>query len=259
LLGLFRTPKTLVLQLCVDIVVNVASVSGSLLLAVRFQGIGRWSLGGIVFLSAYSLLVSSLVGCLFGQNLASASRRIARGQLDHWLLTPRTLVGQFLSEGFNPLGQPIVLPSAVVAFVVTGLRVVHDVPWWWPLAAILSVASSVMVVVGFQIGVGAAAFWDPYAGEELSPAANRLTVGLASYPLDGISGGYAILVHAVPVSAVAWLPAGALLQRTMTWRLLAAPSTAVVVSALAGLVFWIGLNRYESGSSTRYSASGFRR
>lgn len=255
-----RNRKTLFLQIVIDIVINLSAVSGALLVAYKFDGLGTWSMTEMFFLGAYSLLVTSLVGCLFGQNMASVSRRLARGQLDHALLAPRRLVWQLLYEGFNPLGQPVVLPAAIGTFVWTSAQAVDHLPWWWPVASILSLASSVATVFGFQLAVGMAAMWDPYAGEELSPSANRITLGLSPYPLDGLDEVRRLLLHAIPVAAVAWMPSSALLEPDASLLSLAgAPITAIAVCLIALAIFRKGVRRHVRGFNSRYSASGFRR
>jgi len=260
MLGLLRTWKSFLIQISTDVVINVSAVSGALIIGSRFGGIGNWGPNQILFLVCYTLAINVFVSALFSQNFASLSRRIGRGQMDHALLTPRSLPFQLLYEGFNPLGQPLMLPFAIISFFVSAIRVVGmpSILWW--ICAAISVFSSVAIVMAFQVAVGAAAFWDPYAGEEVSSAANRLTLGLASYPMDGVTGVfYLAVIHVIPIASVAWQPVSGLIRGSPSWVLLSAPATAVVATFIACVVFMKGMKRYERVGAIRYSSSGFRR
>src|SRR5688572_24505635 len=59
-----------------DGIVNLASVTATLLLADRFAGIGAWGRYEVVFLLGYATVVSGLMTMFFGYNVLTISRRL---------------------------------------------------------------------------------------------------------------------------------------------------------------------------------------
>ena len=91
LLLVTRDAKTFLMWYSSDMILNVAAVTGILLLAERFQGIGPWSKLDVVFLLGYASLVGGIVGTFFSYNISMISRRLGRGQLDHTLFQPQPM------------------------------------------------------------------------------------------------------------------------------------------------------------------------
>src|SRR5260370_13428194 len=110
LLFLARGPQVALTYYLSDIVVGLAAVTATFLLAERFDGIGPWTKPQVLFLLGYALLVRGLIDVFFSYNLAFISRRIGRGQLHHVLLQPQPLWIVLLPEGFAPVtGSAVVL------------------------------------------------------------------------------------------------------------------------------------------------------
>ncbi|HUS14807.1 MAG TPA: ABC-2 family transporter protein, partial [Chloroflexia bacterium] len=96
-----------------DAVINVAAVTGTLLLAERFAGIGGWSKWQVIFMLGYATVVSGILGTLFGYNVLFISRRVGRGQLDHTLVQPQPIWMALLTEGFMPFSGSSILLSGL--------------------------------------------------------------------------------------------------------------------------------------------------
>jgi len=103
-----------------DLLIGLAAVTATFLLAQRFDGIGNWSRPQVLFMLGYALLVRAVIATFFNYNLAFISRRIGRGQLDHLLIQPQPLWTSFITEGFAPVtGTGMLLPAALL-FVTAG-------------------------------------------------------------------------------------------------------------------------------------------
>jgi ABC-2 type transport system permease protein len=257
LLWIAQAKSTAAIWYFSELIVGLAVVTSTYLLAERFDGIGIWSKEQILFLLGYSLLVRGLVEMFFGWNVAFISRRIGRGQLDHMLLQPRPLWMLIVSEGFSPLsGSGLVL----AAIFVLGLSPLQTSPGWIALFSI-NVVASTAVVVAFSYLWGCLAFWAPRTAEEINSTTMHLLDQLRSFPLDGLSAGLlGGLFTLVPVAFVAWYPAKSLLGLdTLALGVYATPCFALVFGAFAAAIFKRGLNHYAETGSTRYLSLGHRR
>ena len=260
LLLLMRSRQQTVTYLVSDIVGQIAGIAGVLLLAATFDGIAGWSRAEIVFLLGYGLTVRGVETTFFSYNLAAVSRRIGRGQLDHSLLQPQSLLLTFATEGFAPIdGAALLMPGV-------GLMVFASDAGSGPVGAAattmlpLMIVASALVLIAFNFIWGSLAFWAPSGAEELSPVASNLLRGLSTFPLDPLASGLKVaLVTVVPAAHMAWLPAGAVLGRSPLavagWTIVAAG----VALAVATLVFRRGLAHYGYTGSQRYSDFGHRR
>ncbi len=260
LLLLMRSRQQTVTYILSDFLGQIAGVTGVILLATTFEGIAGWSRPEILFLLGYGLTVRGVESTFFSYNLAAVSRRIGRGQLDHSLLQPQSLLMTFATEGFAPVdGTALLVPG--IGLLVTAAATGAGVAGAAALAVLpVMVVASALVLVGFNFIWGSLAFWAPAGAEELSPVATGLLRGLSDFPLDPLVRGLKVaLVTIVPAAHMAWLPAGAVLGRqplaTAGWTVLA----AVVTLGIATVVFRRGMAHYGYTGSQRYSDFGHRR
>lgn len=263
LLWIARGVRDALIWICSDVVVSVAGISTTVLLAERFGGIGTWSRVQILFMLGYAMCVGALLGVFAGYNIAMISRRIGRGQLDHMLVQPQPLWRLLLTEGFSPVSQLLGAAVATAMLVWSATLLPGPVTAGWVALLILNLAASVTIVFSLQLAWGSIAFWAPRAAEEINSATNRMVGQLGTLPLDGVPravlGG---LLSAVPVGFVAWLPsrgiAGVGAAPLLPGALLA-PLAAPLFVAAAVLVFRKGLRHYGRVGSQRYSSFGHRR
>jgi len=254
LLWVARAKSSAITFYLAEWVVGVSVAAGTWLISERFDGIGPWSRGQVVFLLGYSLLVRGTVDLCFGWNVAFVSRRIGRGQLDHMLLQPAPLWMLVLCEGFSPLSGSGLALSGGVLLAVSGEGVGAAAPGLF----VLNWIASVVVVLAFSYAWGSLAFFAPRAAEEINSSTMALVDQLRAFPLDGLGAGLTgVLLSVVPVGLVAWLPARSLLGLGgSTW---ATPLAAAGIVSVAVLVFRRGMRHYRETGSVRYLALGHRR
>jgi ABC-2 type transport system permease protein len=260
LLLLLRDAGTFLFWMVSDVVVGVATATGTFLLAARFGGIGRWSLAQMVFLLGYALLAGGMSAVLFNYNVAFISRRIGRGQLDHILIQPQPIWMALLTEGFAPFTAAMtVLPGIVLLVWATGAAHVALSPGWLGLL-LLNLAASSAISLAFSYLWGTLAFWAPRAAEEINSTTWKLLDQLSPFPFDGIGAGLlGMLLTVVPVGFLAWYPARALVGLDR-WAFapFVTPLAAIIFLALAAWAFRRGMKHYGRTGSQRYLALGHR-
>lgn len=243
------------------LVMSVATVTATFLLAARFDGIGPWTTPQIIFMLGYSTLVQGLVGMFFGYNVAFVSRRIGRGQLDHTLIQPRPIWVTLLTEGFTPFSASTTVVAGVVLIIWSASRIALAVSAGWLALAFVNLVASCAIVLAFAFLWGSLAFWAPRAAEEISTSALRMMRLLTSFPLDGLGpvwlGG---LLTALPAGFAAWFPCRALLDIDRApYALGLTPLAASVITALTIVIFHRGMKHYGRVGSQRYLSFGHRR
>jgi viologen exporter family transport system permease protein len=260
ILFVWRDPGKAIAYYASDLVIGVAAVTATFLLAQRFDGIGAWSRHQVIFLLGYALLVRGCINTLFNFNVAQISRRIGRGQLDHVLVQPQPMWMVLLTEGFAPVsGGGMLAPGAVLVVWSVGQLGIEISPGWLAVFA-LYLVSSVTIIMAFDYAWASVAFWAPRAAEEINSSTWRLMTELNQFPLDGLSSmALMALVTVVPVGLVAWLPSRALLTVGFEWWTALAPVLgAALISTVALFIFTRGLRHYADTGSARYLPYGHR-
>ncbi len=260
LLWVTRSFRMFLLYYIGDALINVAAISGMLLLAERFDGIGPWTKWQLVFMLGYGTLVTGLLDIFFGYNVLFISRRLGRGQFDHTLIQPQPVWMALLTDGFDPFGASGTFVSglALTIWATTRLPLVLSLAWLALCA--LNLAASCAVVLSFNFFWGSLAFWAPRAAEEINTPLTRMVDQLKAFPLDGL-GGLLLggVLTAVPVGFVAWYPCRSLLGIDPSpWTGYITPLAALLCVALAAGMFAKGMQHYERTGSQRYRALGHR-
>jgi ABC-2 type transport system permease protein len=261
LIWLMRDGKNFVSMYVAEAALNLATVSTTLLLTERFDGIGRWSKPQVLFMLGYAILAGALLELVFNFNVLHVSRRIGRGQLDHVLVQPQPLWRAFCTEGFVPFSGsgPAVGGVTLLAWAARGLGLPFSAGWLGLLA--LNLLASSAIILCFSFLWSTLAFWAPRAAEEVSSSAVKLLDSLKPFPLDGLGpvvlGG---LMTVLPAGFVAWYPCRALLGIDgWAGSAYVTPGVAAVLLAVTALVFNRGLIHYGCTGSQRYLAHGHRR
>jgi ABC-2 type transport system permease protein len=261
ILLLTRDLKTFLMWYLSDMVMNAAAVTGMLLLAERFAGIGIWTKYQVLFMLGYAAVVGGIIATFFSYNVSMISRRLGRGQFDHTLIQPQPIWMSLLTEGFSPtFGTAMLLPG-IGLMLWAGSRLALPVSLAWIGLLGLSLLASTTVVLAFQFLWGSLAFWAPRAAEEISSSSMQLIEQLKAFPLDGLGAALAGgLLTILPVGFVGWYPCRALLglDRTL-WGPWITPAAALGFAALAALVFARGRRHYGRVGSQQYSSFGHRR
>jgi len=243
-----------------DAITSIALVTGMLLLAERFAGIGPWSQIQIIFMLGYATTVSGLLNTFFGYNVLMISRRIGRGQLDHTLIQPQPMLVSLLTEGFVPFSGSANLLCGIGLLIWAMAGLALPITTGWIVLLLINIFASVASVLAFSFLWGSLAFWAPRAAEEISSSATQLLDQLKSFPLDGLSpvllGG---LMTVVPVGMVAWSPCRALLGiDAAPYAGWITPFVALLLALFTILIFRKGMHNYERTGSQRYSNLGHR-
>jgi ABC-2 type transport system permease protein len=207
----------------------------------RFQVVEGWGLQDILLVFGLVAISFGLGMYLFG-NAQFVGDVISKGQLDYYLSLPRPVLLHMLASRSTLSGIGDAM-FGVLTFFFTG-QVSLDAFARYLLGAICSG----VIFVAFLVLVQSLAFW---LGDvpALNIAATNAIINFAIYPAQLFEGSTrlllftlvpALLVGAVPAELVRefdWGRAGLLVLGTLVFFL------------LAGLVFYRGLRRYESGSA----------
>jgi ABC-2 type transport system permease protein len=255
-----RSTSTAVAWYIADIIIGLAAVTTTFFLAERFNGIGPWSRGQVVFLLGYALVVRGCLNVFFNYNVAHISRRIGRGQLDHLMIQPQPLWMALLTEGFAPVTGGAMLPGVGLIAYATG-QLGLDISPAWLVLLLGNLVASMAIVLAFNFAWATLAFWAPRSAEEINHSTWNLMMTLQGFPLEGLPslvlGG---LLTIVPVGLIAWLPSRALLGIDMpAWGSMLVPAAGLLCVGLAAAIFMRGLRQYGRTGSTRYLSWGHRR
>jgi ABC-2 type transport system permease protein len=257
---ILRTREQAILFTATDFIWHSGALLAPVLVAVRFGHIGPWPVDAVVFMLAYGAAVSSLLDAL-GDAPWVLSQRIGRGQLDHYLVQPQPLWRTLLTDSFTPFDfwPVLALGLSLMAWSTARLHVAVS-PGWLGLLAV-NLLASIGVKTAFLYAWGSLAFWAPRGAEEISHAAASV-IDEVSFPLDTVPRPLQVaLVSVVPSGLLSWLPARALLHIAGAGAVDAwlTPLAAIVLGAVALLLFRLGLRNYRRTGSRRYTDFGHRR
>jgi ABC-2 type transport system permease protein len=244
-----------------DLLVAVAGVTAALLIPQTFGGIGPWDKHQIAFMLGFGLLAHGLLDVFFGFNVKFISRRVGRGQLDHSLQQPHSLLTTIVTEGFVPFSGACALVPGISLIIWSSVRLGLEIRPDWVAAFVVQLVAAGVITMSFHFGWATFAFWAPRGAEEISSSTNRLLDQTRAYPLDGLSSAVlGALMTVVPVGLLAWYPSRALLGLERSpLALWLAPAAAVVFLLIATLAFRRGLAHYAHTGSVRYTDFGHRR
>lgn len=258
---LLRDTKYALGWVAADVISNLSAVSGIFLISVRFGGVGGMSSDEILFMMAYSTLVTGLVIMLGGGNNIQVSRLIGRGQLEHLFLQPLSLPVQLLTCGFVPFTGGSNFIVGLVLMAVASGRLGLSVTPGWVLALTAYLLATMAILIARAYLVSSAAFYAPAAAEEISSTVMEKTWFLSTFPLSGMPLPLQVpLVTILPEGLMAWFPSLCLLGRPPMGLGPYYPMLfALTLSLLAGRIFRKGLNHYVKTGSSRYVPYGYRR
>ncbi len=256
------TQDTFSCGLCIlsDIISNIASVSGILLLSVRFGGIGGFSADEALFMLGFLTLADGVQFMFLGGfNVIQISRRIGRSQVDHMMIQPIPLWMQLLTEGFLPISGNSGLLCGLVLTIIAIIRLGLIITPGWVLLFILLVAARSAISIGASYLIGSSAFYQPAACEEISGLVLDLFGTLGKYPLFGLPMWLTgILVTVIPAGLMAWLPALVLLGKAGTAPVLLVVTIGAILLALGRMAFQKGMKYYVKHGVSRYRDLGHR-
>lgn len=245
-----------------DVLSNIATISGMVLLAARFGGIGGLSEAEVLLLVAFSTCCTGMFQFFFiGNNTAFISRRIGRGQLEHMAMMPLPMPVQLVTEGFTPFSGCGNLLSGLVLTGYALRRLALTVTPGLLLSLLCSLTVSVLLQLCYSYLFGSLAFYLPVAAEEISDDVLTGMGKLAPLPLSGLPAAVALpLLTVLPTGLIAWFPTLALLGKAP----LGLPGqfpllVLLLLFLLTKTVFQRGLNYHVTHGNNRYLPHGHRR
>jgi ABC-2 type transport system permease protein len=258
---LLRDTKFAMLGICGDFINNLATVSGVFFIASRFGGIGGMSADEVLFMMAYSTMVTGLFIVFGSGNNFHISRIIGRGQLEHLFIQPLPLGIQLATSGFSPFtgGGNVVVGVVLMAIAISRLDL--RITFFWIVLLIGNLLATLVIIVARSYLVSCLAFYAPVAAEEISTTAIEDTWFLSTFPLSGMPLFIQVpLLSLLPEGLMAWFPALCMLGKpplglTEYYQML----YALLLSLGASYVFKKGLTYYVTRGSNRYVPHGFRR
>ncbi|MBA3234087.1 MAG: ABC-2 family transporter protein [Propionibacteriales bacterium] len=223
-----------------------------LVMFANVDALGGFSLQEIAFLYGGSALCLGFADLLLG-NIERLGLRIRMGTIDAMLVRPVSLYVQMCADDFalRRIGR-IAQGGAVFVWAVSAL----DLDWTLGrvlMVPYLVVFGTAIFLALFTIGASVQ-FWTADSSE----LANAFTYGgstlaqfpLTIYPAEAVKA----LTFIVPIAFVNWYPSLYILDKPDPLGLpgaasLAAPVAALVLAALARLVWRTGVGRYRSTGS----------
>lgn len=178
---------------------------------------------------------------IFGNGVRELARVIVQGDLDSFLTQPKTPLLHVAGARSEASGWGD-LASAVVLFALSG----YVSPSMVPLCLVACVCGA-LVFIATAAMINCLAFWLGEI-EALSQQATNFLLIFSLYP-SSIFGGWlrAVLFSAIPAGFITFLPVD--LLRDFRWTTLGAVvAAALLYTFLAGVVFALGVKRYESGN-----------
>jgi len=258
---LLRDTRYTLAGMAAEFISNISTVAGVYLIALRFGGIGGMSVDEILFMMAYSTLVTGIF-ILFGSgNNIHISRIIGRGQLEHSFVIPLPLWLQLLTSGFGPFSGSGSFITGVVLLIVSIRKLHMAITAMWITGLAVSLAITMAIIIARSYLVSSLAFYAPIAAEEISTTAIEGTWFLSTFPMSGMPAYIQIpLLTVMPEGLMAWFPALSLLGRPPLHLTVYYPAVyALLLSLAASYIFRKGLTHYVQNGSNRYVPYGFRR
>ncbi len=208
----------------------------------KFGTVKGYNISEIYLLFAIVALAFG-VGSMFAGNVGThLAALIAQGRLDYYLALPRNVLIHvvFTRMNVSAIGD---MAFGLLALILAGRS--H------PIDLILIFSASILaaaIYVAFGVIAGSLAF---YIGnsENLSAQATGALVTFALYPITLFSGASRFLLFTiVPAAFIGAVPVEIIVERN---GLLLGQLTgvAMLVCAIAAIVFYTGLTHYESGSA----------
>ncbi len=258
-----RDTRLALLAIAADTIMNVALISGVLLLALKFNGLGGMNQNEVLLMLGYVTLVTGLFQLFFANgNTGHISRRIGRGQFDHMMLQPLPYPVQLITEGFIPFtgSQNAWLGLLMSIYAVGKLNLNPSFLWWaWFIGSLLV---SLSLVIGLSYLFSSLAFFRPVAFEEIATTVIDETTGvLSNYPLGAMPQLVQLaLITVLPAGLLGWFPVCSLLNQAPFGLSRFYPIfLSLIVWLMALNLFRKGLRHYVLTGSNRYKATGFRR
>ncbi len=239
---------SLLMQVIAQFVMTGGELMAVVVLLSRFQVVGHWGAGEIMFFFGVMQATFALTE-LLGRGITSFAWFVQRGEFDALILRPRPLLTQVMVSQLDPrrLGGVLV---GVIAVLAAGTRL--NIQWTLLKALLLTevVLGSILLLLGLFMIEATVSFFSVKSIEMV----NILTYGGRSacqYPVDVYPGvlrflftylaPFAMCMH-WPVSYII----GAAMVEMPVWGYFLTPLAGAAFFALMVRVWYLGVRRYRS-------------
>ena len=206
----------------------------------RFPVLQGWTLNDVITVWAVSAGGFGLAHSVFG-NAITLPSLIVQGQLDVWMLYPRSLLPHLLLGKMDTSAVGDALFGFAVYLIFVRPNLEHF------LLFTLLVISVAVLFLGFSVLTGSLAFFLGNAAQ-LSEQWRFALITFSTYPMVLFDGPVKfVLFTVIPAGFVSGLPIEALRGMNLGFAGLAVLGSLAVLMA-GVLVFHLGLRRYESGN-----------
>lgn len=235
----------------VDFGVIVADFAPIYFLVERFGWLEGWRLAELALLYGMVALSWGVVEAAL-RGFENFGPYLLAGELDRWLLRPRSVVLQVAAHQFEVRKLGKILQALLVLGVAARVLELPAASLAW---IAVGVAGGLLFFTGIVILGAASQFWTLGETAELQ---NMLTYGgsaALSYPVSIYAAWFRrVLTYGVPLAFVNYFPALAALGRTEAagwpaWLPSLSPFVCAAVLGVSLLAFAAGLRRYESTGS----------
>ena len=252
--------RTFALYAVTDVIINLASIAGIWLIAVRFNGIGGLGIYQILFMLGYSLTVGGVTYTFFSSNVYEISRIIGRGQMDHVLIMPQPVWITMLTMGFVPVSASGTLLTGIGVTLFSLSKIGSPTNVIFIPVLIICICLSVIISLSYSFLWGSLAFYSPVGAEEVCTSVDNLFSSLRSFPLNGFGiVSKIVMLSVLPVGLYAWFPSIALIGVSSRINIAIFAAISIAYLGLVLIIFRKGLQHYVKNGSSRYSDRGHRR
>jgi ABC-2 type transport system permease protein len=206
----------------------------------RFQIVNGWTANDVLTVWAVGSAGIGLSGAFFG-NAGQLPKLISQGQLDVWMLYPRSLLSHFILGRSSASASGDVMFGYIAFFAFVHPNLERSVLF------VLFTVSIMVLFTAFRIMAGSFAFFLGSASN-LATALEFALISLSTYPSILFEGTAKLITFTLlPAAFIGALPVEAIRDISLEKTMLVLLGT-LVFAALAVMVFYAGVKRYESGN-----------
>ena len=240
--------SSLLMQVIAQFVMTAGEMLAVVVLLSRFEAVGHWGPGEIMFFFGVMQATFALTE-LLGRGITAFPWFVQRGEFDALILRPRPLLVQVMVSQLDPrrLGGVIV---GVIAMLVAGSRL--NIAWTAAKALLLTevVVCCMMLLLGLFMIEATVSFFSVKSIEMV----NVLTYGgrtACQYPVDVYPGVLRFLfTYLAPFAMCMHWPVSWILGEPMvnlpTWACFLTPLAGVAFFAVMVRIWYMGVKRYRS-------------
>ena len=240
--------SSLLMQVIAQFVMTGGEMLAVVVLLTRFEAVGHWGAGEIMFFFGVMQSTFALTEML-GRGVTSFSSFVQRGEFDALILRPRPLLTQVMVSQLDPRRLGGIL-GGVIAMLVAGNRL--SIQWTLLKALLLAevVLGSMLLLLGLFMIEATVSFFSVKSIEMV----NVLTYGGRSacqYPVDVYPGVLRFLfTYLAPFAMcmhwpVSWVIGEAMVQLP-TWGYFLTPLAGMAFFAIMVRIWYVGVKHYRS-------------